>query len=216
MPLTYGWRKSAAITAAWYLDSAFDGDDGTRAARIPAEAIDAWLHGGLAAEHLRPYAKPGTTPDRIIYRQLTSDEAAYCDGLRDEGGGGLPGAMRACIAAFRLAVSFPDAPDHDDQDGRKVSRVGSVGPFRGLHEDFTAGLLSSPRNAALVRQFGQLVYLASRPSEAEKKVSSQPFTPAESSAPTVLPSTSSSGPAAVSAATTSTMTDTAATTAAPI
>ena len=231
MGLQYGWRSSGAIVAAWWTDDAFTGPacrrcgatgaklDGAceqehashdvidqRGARLPAGVVEAWSKDGYTIVHLAPFAAPGATPDRIVYRPLTSDEAAYCEGLQQEGDG-IPGVLRAALAAFRIAVSFPDAPEFIGND--KARRpVGTVGPFTGLAEPFVAEMLSDPWLAQMVRGIGTHVYLASRPTNAEKKASSRPSTPSKSSPATALPSTKTEAPAAASDATTSTPTST--------
>lgn len=235
MGLRYGWQTGAAITAVWYTDDAFAGPgcrlcgasdlklaapcekaekkDGPhdvvedqRGARIPAGAFDAWAHGGFAAEHLTPYAAPGMTPDRIVYRPLSSDEASYVNGLHQESDG-VPGFLRACLAAFRIAVTFPDAPSELLGDKAKQP-IGVVGPYRGLAEPFVRALLNDRSALPLVRTLGAYVYNASRPTEPEKKASSPPSTPSRSLAATEPRSTRSEAPAAASDAATSIKTST--------
>jgi hypothetical protein len=180
---TFAWEPTAVVDSHWHRDPAFVGSDGK--SLIAAASLAAW-EADMRGEHLKPFAAAGIDPEPIKVRPLTMDEAAYCDGIRAQTPGG-PGFIRACLVAFRLCVSFPEAPPELVAPGgaAKCPIVSAVGPFRGLSDGFTNAVLRKFSGIAFF--YGSRILDAASETDDEKKASSQPSTPSASSGPSGPP-----------------------------
>ncbi len=200
MPFNFGWEPNDERDSCWpweecFYDLAADGS--TTHHRVPPAALETWRE-DLDASHVRDFARPGTTPSRITFRNLTTMEAAYVDG-QNLSAAGVAGALLAATAAFCLAVDFPDEPlERQDSAGVTHRRRVKVGGFVMLADWFTRAV--DKRFGSMISTFGYHVWLASKATEPEKKASSQPPTPMKSVTTTASPTPSSTGaPDAVAA-----------------
>lgn len=169
MGLDLGWRTNDVRETIWIEDDALVG--------VTAGAAEDWARDGDAS-HLLSFATAGQ-PLVFTFRSLTGDECEYVRGFLVDG---APGAQeRAMLASFRLGVDFPTATeDFKMQDGTRRARTIRQHGLRMLSEEFVRHLRL--RYRAIVTFYGSKIFIASFPSEPEKKASSPPSTPPPSSA----------------------------------
>ncbi len=197
MGFAFGWEPNDERESCWPWEACFyelASDGGPGSYRVPSAALEAWK-GDLDASHVRDYARPGTVPSRITFRNLSTMEAAYVDG-QNLSAPGVAGALLAATAAFCLAVDFPDEPlEQTDPRGAVHRRRVKVGGFTMLADWFTRAV--DKRFGSMISTFGYHVWLASKATEPEKKASSPPPTRILSAVPTASPSpTTTDAPAA--------------------
>ncbi len=176
MALDIGWRPGEVRESIWIDDPSLR--------NVSSAAREAWKEDGDAS-HLTPFIVDGD-PTKIVFRTLSSSEAAYVRSLYFEDGWEL-----ACIAAFRIGADFPDMPDnHVHASGKMLKKTVKVGSLRMLSDDVVRGVnVAAPPKGdqsgsalGMVLFYGNLIFNAALLTKSEKKASSQPSTPTPSGA----------------------------------
>lgn len=162
MALNIGFRPKRVQDCAWIGDPAL--------AEVPEAAKADWRKDGAAA-HLLPYAKNGELTI-IKIRDLHASESRYMQ--RYIGAQVL--VRNLFYECFALGARFKGQAEQQQMpDGSKaVSMVRDANGFLRLSDEVMDGLeVTYP---GLIDFFGELIFTASFPTEAEKKASSLPST----------------------------------------
>jgi hypothetical protein len=163
MGLDFGWRANDTRDTIWRED--------TSLVNVPSGALSDWNRDGDAS-HLLPYAKNGK-PEVFTFRALSLDESRYVLGILMDGA--ATSWPRALLYCFRIAVDFPQAPEKfTDSSGKDNGRSTRVHGIRMLADPFCFAL--EVKYPGIIAFYGQLIYAATFPSEAEKKASLPPST----------------------------------------
>lgn len=174
MGLSFGWKKGEEWVSYWPEDDAFG--------PIPLDVREEFDKDGEGSRLLK-YVKNGKDPTAITFRTLTSDETRKVIVCVHEAGSPLAGLIDAYHLCFRMGVDFPSQAERwtvREAGGAEVmcTKHTNVRGVRMLSEKFVDYL--DVKYPGMVSFYGAKVYAASFPSEAEKKVLSQPSMPSQS------------------------------------
>ncbi len=190
MGLKFGWRAHDVRESIWFEDeSLIDVDaQGKKTNRAPAAALDAWRE-DADASHLLPYATNGE-PTIIRFRNLSPDEFRVVQAYFVDPTNSFEGAVRAWLAAFRIAIDFPGKETQADTSGSGAPPHAIVVKEHGIRMMANELVTALEENyPGIVAFYGRRILNASMATDAEKKASSPQSTQTPSSAAVPTPAT---------------------------
>ncbi len=178
MAFDFGWKANDIRISIWRGDKALKD--------VPVAALEAWRE-EPEASHLEPYVKPGEKATLVQLRNLTPDELRLAYGPYADALNNVEAWTRACLLAFRVAVSFVDMPAHivNPATGDRHPTTVRERGVRMLANELVMYL--EENNPGMVGFYGSLILDASSPTGAEKKASSPPSTQTPSAAAESIP-----------------------------
>ena len=186
MALSLGWKANDIRESIWHKDPAL---------RQPLAdgVLAAWREDGDAS-HLEPYITNGT-PTIIEWRALNADEKPIVQAPMTDAENNLEGATRAWLRCFRMAVRFKDTEEKaKTPDGLEHRLVVKERGVWMLSLGFVDSIIDN--YPGLMEFYGNLVFMASFLSDAEKKALSPLSTATPSSAVASTADTTAPSPVA--------------------